>query len=64
MLKFKCFIEGVAEKMPIIPTKEHSFEWFQKAREFYSENKHLKLQIYSYSEYLNVYKLFSVSLTI
>ena len=44
MLKFKCFIEGVAEKMPIIPTKEHSFEWFQKAREFYSQNKHLDFQ--------------------
>lgn len=44
MLKFKCFMEGVAEKMPIIPTKEHSFEWFQKAREFYSQNKHLEFQ--------------------
>lgn len=36
MLKFKCFIPEVAEKMPLIPTKDYNFKWVKEAKEYYS----------------------------
>lgn len=36
MIKFKCFLDNVANDMPIVHTKDIDFDWIQRAKEYYS----------------------------
>ena len=42
MIKFKCFIDGVANETPIHQTKQVSFIWAHNAKKYYQETDDLK----------------------